>query len=72
MASVVTKRKGFSSVLIVSKKKTNQHRNLHLDTHPLGQSHYNKEMVVINCMNIPKYTHIGYISFSNGGWGKII
>ena len=61
MAGVVTKKKGFSSVLILSKKKTtNQHRSLHLDPHVqrLGQSHYNKEIVVINCMNIPKYTLI--------------
>ena len=72
MAGVVTKRKGFFSVLILSKKKTNQHRTLHLDPQQLGQSHYNKNMVVINCMNIPKYTIIGYISLSNGGWRKII
>ena len=75
MAGLVTKKKGFSSVLILSKKKTNQHRTLHLDPQRLGQSHYNKEMVVINsvnCMNIPKYTLIGYISLSNGGWRKII
>ena len=64
VAGVVTKRKGFSSVLILSKKKPNQHRILHLDPQRLGQSHYNKEMVVINCMNIPKYTHISeHISF---------
>ena len=73
MAGVVTKKKGFSSVLILSKeKKTNQHWTLHLDPQRFGQSHYNKEMVVINCMNIPKYTLIGYISHSNGGWRKIL
>ena len=53
-------------------RKTNQHRTLHLDPQRLGQSHYNKDMVVINCMTIPNYTLIGYISFSNGGWGEII
>ena len=64
MAGVVTKRKGFTSVLNLSKKKTNQHRTLHLDPQRLGQSHYNKEMVVINCMTIPKYTLSGaYIYF---------
>ena len=71
MAGVVTKRKGFSSVLILSKKK-NQHRTVHLHPQRLGQSHYSKEMVVISCMKIPKYTLLGYISLSNGGWGKII
>ena len=71
MAGVVTKRQGFSSVLIVSKKKTNQHRTLHLDPRRLGQSHYNKKMVAIDLMNIAKYTIIGYISLLNGGWGKI-
>ena len=75
VAGVVTKRKGFSSVLILSmKKQTN--RTLHRDppcSQRLGQSHYNKEMVVINCMNFPKYTlFIGYISLSSGGWRKII
>ena len=39
--TVVTKRKGFSSVLIISKKKTNQHRTLHLDPQRLGQTQYN-------------------------------
>ena len=33
---VVTKRKGFSSVLALSKKKTNQHRTLHLDSQRIG------------------------------------
>ena len=61
VAGVVTKRKGFSSVSILSKKKTKQHWTLHLDLQRLGQSQSNKEMVVINCMNIPKYTLIGYI-----------
>ena len=62
VARVVTERKGFSSVLIFSKKnKTNQHHTLHLDPQRLDQSHYNKEMVVNNCMNIPKYTLIGYM-----------
>ena len=56
VVGVVTKRKRFSSVSIISKKKTNQHRTLHLEPQRLGQSHYNKEMVVNNCMNIPKYT----------------
>ena len=57
------------------KEKTNQHRTLHPDPQRLGQSHYtcyNKEMVVNNCMNISKYTLIGYISLSNRGWRKII
>ena len=58
VSGVVTKRRRFSSVLILSKKKTNQHNILHLDPQRLGQSHYNREMVVINCMNIPKYTLI--------------
>ena len=72
VAGVVTKRKGFSSVLIDPfKEKTNLHRTLNLDPQRLGQSHYNKEMVVINCMNIQKYTLIGYIYLSNGGWRKI-
>ena len=35
VAGVVTKRKGFSSALI-SKKKINQHRNLHVDPQPAG------------------------------------
>ena len=51
-------------MLMLSEKKTNQYRTLHLDRQRLGQSHYNKEMVVINCMTIPKYILIGYISFS--------
>ena len=50
MAGVLTKRKGFSSVLIFSAG---------------GQSQYDKEMAVINCMNIMKYTLIGYISLLN-------
>ena len=54
VAGVLTKRKGFSSMLILSKKQTNQHRTLHLDHQRLGQTHYGKDMVVINCMNIPK------------------
>ena len=54
------------------KEKTNQHRTLYLDPQRLRQNHYNKEMVVINCINIPKYTLIGYISLLNGGWRKII
>ena len=36
MADVVTKRKGFSAVLTLSKKKTNQHRSLHLDPQQSG------------------------------------
>ena len=44
MAGVVTKKKGFFSVLILSKKKTNQQRTPHLDPQWLGQSHYNIEM----------------------------
>ena len=67
MAGVVTKRKGFSPVLILSKKKK-RHPTLDLDPQRLGQSHYNKEMVVINCMNIPKYTLIGYIGLSLFKW----
>ena len=66
VAGVVTKKKAFSSVLILSKKK-NQHQTLHLDPQRLGQSHNNKEMVVINCRNIPKYTRIGYISLQMEG-----
>ena len=72
VAGAVTKRNGFSTVLILSKKKTDQHWTLHLDPQRLGQNYYNKDMVVINCMNIPKYTLIGYISLSNGGWRKMI
>ena len=53
-------------------KKTNQHWTLYLDPQRLGPSHYNKEKVVISCMNILKYTLIGYIPLSNGGWRKII
>ena len=56
-AGVVTKRKGLTSVLILSKKKS-QLRTVHLDPQRLGQSHYNKEIVVINSMNIPKYTQL--------------
>ena len=29
-------------------------------------------MVVRNCMNMPKYTLIGYIYLSNGEWRKIV
>ena len=36
VAGVVTKRKGFFSVLILSKKKTNQYRTLHLDPQLAG------------------------------------
>ena len=48
------------------KEKTNQHQTLHLDPQRLGKSHYSKEMDVrpTNCMNMPKYTLIGYISLS--------
>ena len=51
------------------KEKTNQHRTLHLDPQRLGQRHYNKKMVVINCMNTPKEidTYRVHISLSNGG-----
>ena len=35
-AGVVTKKKGFSSVLTLSKKKTNQHQTLHLDPQRAG------------------------------------
>ena len=41
VAGVVKKRKGFSSMLILSKKK-NQHWTLYLDPRRFGQSHYNK------------------------------
>ena len=57
MAGVVTKKKGFSSVLIHLKKKTNQHWTLHLNPQRLRKNQFNEEMVVINCINIPKYTH---------------
>ena len=49
-------------MVILSKKKNIG--PLHLDPQRLGQIHYNKDMVVINCLNIPKYTLIGYISLS--------
>ena len=65
------KKYGILLSVDASKKKPNQHRTLHQDPQQLGQSHYNKQIVVINCMTIPKYTLIGYISFSNGGWRKI-
>ena len=64
VAGVVTKRRGFSSVLILSKKKTGQHRTLYQDPQRLGQSHYNEDMVVINYMDIPKYTLIKF----GGSW----
>ena len=73
MAGVVTKGKGFSSVLMLSNKKK-KHRTLLLDPQRLGQSHYNKEMVVINCMTF-RNTHLSgrpYIFLSSGGWRKII
>ena len=76
VAGVVRKRKGLSSVLTLAKKKTNQHRPLHLDPQRAGfMVNLNGiiVMVVRNCMNIPKYTLIGYmLSLSNGGWGKIV
>ena len=37
VAGVVTKRKGFSSVLILSKNKTNQHRTPHPDPQQLDE-----------------------------------
>ena len=36
VAGAMTKRKGFSSVLILSKKNTNQHRTLHLNPQRAG------------------------------------
>ena len=68
MAGVLTKTKGFFSVLILSKKNSTADPSSR--PQQPGQSHYNKEMVVINCMDIPKHTLIGYISLSNGGWRK--
>ena len=73
MAGLVRKRKVFSSVLIFSKKK-NQHRTFHLDPQRacfMVNPNRINVMFVRNCMNIPKYTLIGYISLSNGGWIKI-
>ena len=59
VAGVGTKSKGFSSDNVDSfKEETNQHRTLHLDPQRLGQSHYKKEMVVINCMTILKHSLI--------------
>ena len=57
------------------KEKTNQHRTLHLDPQQAGfmvNRNQISVMVVPNCMNILKYTLIGYISLSNGEWRKII
>ena len=75
MAVRVTERKGFSSVWNISKKKTNQHWTLNLDPQQVGfivNINRISVMAVTNCMNIPKYTLIGYISLSNGEWRKII
>ena len=55
VAGVVTKRNGFSSVLTLSKKKTNQHRTLHLEPQRadfIVKYHIIKDTVVRNCMNI--------------------
>ena len=72
VAGVVTKRKGFSP---------NQHRTLHLDPQrgqlvlwsiPIAWINF---MAVRNCVNVLKYTLIGYrpcIYLSNGGWRKTI
>ena len=57
------------------KEKTNQHQTLRLDPQRAGfivNPNRICVMVVRNCMNIPKYTLIGWISLSNGGWRKII
>ena len=72
VTGVVTKRKGFTSVLMLSKKKNKSTSDPPFRPQRLGQSHNNKEMVVIKCMTIPKYTRIGYISLSKAGWRKII
>ena len=73
MAGIVTKRKGFCSVLILSKKKKKK-RTLHLDPQRAGLMVKSKIIRddCQNCMTILKYTLTGYISLSNGGWGKII
>ena len=71
VAGVVRKRKGFFSMLTLSKKKTNQHRTLHLAPQRSGfmvDPNGICVMVVRYCMNIPKYTLIGYIFLSNRGW----
>ena len=56
-------------------KTKNQHRTLHLDpqqTSLMVNRNRISGIVVPNCMNIPKYTLIGYISLSNGGWSMIM
>ena len=59
VAGVVTKRKGFSSVFILSKKKTNQHRTLHLDPQRVVEPNIVTGWWSENGMNIPKYTLTG-------------
>ena len=69
------KKKGIFLSVDLFKEKTNQHRTLHLAPQQAGfivNRNRISVMVVLNCMNIPKYTLIGYIYLSNGGWGKII
>ena len=63
MAGVVTKKKRFSSVLTLSKKKTNQHQIFHLDPQRAGfmvNPNGIIVMVVRKCMNLTKYTLIRY------------
>ena len=51
-------------------EKINQHRTLHLDPQRadfMVNPNCINVMVVRNCIDIPKYTLIGYISLSNGG-----
>ena len=64
MAGVVTEMKGFSPVLILSKKKTNQHQSPHLDPQRLGQNHYIKEMVVMNKWSWKKWFALNKLSLN--------
>ena len=71
VAVVVTKTKPFSRVLTFLKTKTTQ---LHVDHQQAGfMVNRNRISVMVdpNCINIPKYILIGYISLSNRGWRKI-
>ena len=69
---------GWCSEKTVSKKKTNQHWTLYLDTQHadfIVKSHIIKDIVVRNCMNIAKYTPTytntnTLISFKWGGGGE--
>ena len=65
------KKEGIFRSVDPFKEKTNQHRTRHLDPPRAGlmfKPNIINVMVVRNCMNISKYTLIGYKSLLNGGW----